>query len=47
MNRKVILALELEKEEHEVSDSDVDTRLQKVREMFSTMEEVVEDQGNK
>ena len=40
---KGYIGIELEKEEHEVSDSDVDTRLEKAREMFSTMEEVVED----
>ena len=42
---KGYIGLELEKEEHEVSDSDVDTRLQEVREMFGTMEEVVADRG--
>jgi trigger factor len=40
---KGYIGIELEKEEHEVSDSDVDTRLEKAREMFGTMEEVVED----
>jgi len=37
------LGLELEKEEHEVSESDVDARLQEIREMFGTMEEVASD----
>jgi len=39
------IGLELEKEEHEVGDSDVETRLQEVREMFSTMEELEADRG--
>ena len=37
------IGLELEKEEHEVSESDVEARLQEVREMFATMEEVITD----
>ncbi|HYA12702.1 MAG TPA: trigger factor [Syntrophales bacterium] len=41
------LGLELEKEEHEVSESDVDARLQEIREMFGTMEEVAADRGAK
>jgi len=40
---KDYIGLELEKEEHEVTDSDVDKRLQEVREMFGTMEEVEAD----
>jgi trigger factor len=39
------IGLELEKEEHDVGDSDVETRLQEVREMFSTMEELEADRG--
>lgn len=39
------IGLELEKEVHEVSDTDVDNRLQEVREMFGTMEEVIIDKG--
>ncbi len=42
---KGYIGLELEKEEYEVGDSDVDTRLQEVREMFGTMEEIVADRG--
>ncbi len=42
---KGYIDLELEKEERKVSDSDVDTRLQEVREMFGTMEEVLADRG--
>jgi trigger factor len=37
--------LELEKEEHDVSDADVEKRLQEVRDMFATMEEIEADRG--
>jgi len=37
--------LELEKEEHIVDDFDIEKRLQKVRDMFATMEEVEVDRG--
>jgi trigger factor len=37
--------LELEKEKYEVKDSDVEARLEEVRDMFSTMEEVEVDRG--
>ncbi len=39
------VGLELEKEKYEVQDSDVDARLEEVRDMFSTMEEVEADRG--
>ena len=39
------IGLELEKENHEVKDSDVDARLEEIRDMFSTMEEVDVDRG--
>ena len=39
------VGLELEKEKYEVKDSDVETRLEEVRDMFSTMEEVEVDRG--
>ena len=39
------VGLELEKEKHEVKDSDVEARLEEVRDMFSTMEEVEVDRG--
>jgi trigger factor len=42
---KDYVGLELEKEEHDVSDSDVEKRLQEVRDMFATMEEVEADRG--
>jgi trigger factor len=35
--------LELEKEEYNITEQDIDSRLQKMREMFATMEEVAED----
>jgi trigger factor len=35
--------LELEKEEYDVTEEDIDARLQNMREMFATMEEVAED----
>ena len=37
--------LELERDKYEVKDSDVDARLDEVRDMFSTMEEVEGDRG--
>ncbi|HET6460627.1 MAG TPA: trigger factor [Syntrophales bacterium] len=37
--------LELQKEEYEVKDSDVETRLEEIRDMFSTMEEIEVDRG--
>jgi len=39
------IGLELEKENSEVKDSDVDARLDEIRDMFSTMEEVGLDRG--
>jgi trigger factor len=39
------VGLELEKEKYEVKDSDVEARLEEVRDMFSTMEEVEVDRG--
>jgi trigger factor len=42
---KGYVGLELEKEEHDVTDSDVEKRLQEVRDMFATMEEVEADRG--
>ncbi|HEX7533764.1 MAG TPA: trigger factor, partial [Syntrophales bacterium] len=39
------IGLELKKERHEVKDSDVDARLEEIRDMFSTMEEVEADRG--
>ena len=42
---KGYIGLELEKENHEISESDVDARLQEVREMFGTMMEVATDRG--
>jgi trigger factor len=39
------VGLELEKEKYEVKDSDADARLEEVRDMFSTMEEVEADRG--
>jgi len=42
---KGYIGLELEKEDHEISESDVDARLQEVREMFGTMVEVATDRG--
>jgi len=42
---KGYVGLELEKEEHDVVDSDVEKRLQEVRDMFATMEEVEADTG--
>jgi trigger factor len=39
------IGLELEKERHEVKDSDVEARLEEIRDMFSTMEEVEADRG--
>lgn len=35
--------LELEKEEHEVTDADIDVKLQEMRDMFSTMEDAPDD----
>lgn len=40
---KGYIGLELEKEEHDVTDADVETRLQEVRDMFATMEEIEAD----
>ena len=37
--------LELVREEHDVSDADVEKRLQEVRDMFATMEEIEADRG--
>jgi trigger factor len=42
---KDYLGLELEKVEAVVTDDDLDTRLQDIRQMFATMEEVSEDRG--
>lgn len=39
------VGLELQKEEYEVNDSDVEARLEEVRDMFSTMEEIEVDRG--
>jgi trigger factor len=39
------VGLELVREEHDVTDADVEKRLQEVRDMFATMEEVEEDRG--
>jgi trigger factor len=39
------VGLELEKERHEVNDSDVEVRLEEIRDMFSTMEELEVDRG--
>ena len=39
------LDMELEKEELDVTDADVDARLQEIREMFATMQDVEEDRG--
>ena len=39
------IGLQLEREKYEVKDSDVDARLEEVRDMFSTMEEVEADRG--
>ena len=39
------IGLELEKEKREVKDSDVEARLEEIRDMFSTMEEVHVDRG--
>jgi trigger factor len=39
------VGLEIEKEKYEVKDSDVEARLEEVRDMFSTMEEVEVDRG--
>ncbi len=41
------LDMELEKEELDVTDADVDARLQEIREMFATMQDVEEDRGLK
>jgi trigger factor len=40
---KDYIGLELEREEKEVTESDIETRLQQIRHMFGTMEEVAED----
>jgi trigger factor len=40
---KDYIGLELEKEEREVTDADIDAKLQEMRDMFSTMEDVPED----
>lgn len=37
--------LEVEKEEYEVTDKDVDARLEQLREMYSTLENIDEDRG--
>ena len=42
---KGYIGLELEKEGHEVKDSDVEARLEEIRDMFGTMEEVEVDRG--
>ncbi len=39
------VGLELEKEKHDVKDSDIEARLEEIRDMFSTMEEVEVDRG--
>ncbi|MGA2330686.1 MAG: trigger factor [Syntrophales bacterium] len=39
------IGLELEKEKHEVEDSHVEARLEEIRDMFSTMEELEVDRG--
>ena len=39
------IGLELEKEKHEVEEYDVEARLEEIRDMFSTMEEVEVDRG--
>ena len=39
------VGLELQKEKYEVNDSDVEARLEEVRDMFSTMEEIEVDRG--
>ncbi|MGZ6238367.1 MAG: trigger factor [Syntrophales bacterium] len=39
------IGLELEKERHEVKDSDVEARLEEIRDMFGTMEEMEADRG--
>ncbi len=41
------LEMELEKEELDVTDADVDARLQEIREMFATMQDVEEERGLK
>jgi trigger factor len=40
---KGYIGLELEKEEKEVTESDIEARLQQIRHMFGTMEEVTDD----
>jgi trigger factor len=42
---KDYIGLELEKEETVVTDEDIATRMQEIRQMFATMEEVDEDRG--
>lgn len=42
---KDYVGLELEKEEATVTDEDLDARLQEIRHLFATMEEIVEDRG--
>lgn len=39
------IGLELQKEKHEVNDADVEARLEEIRDMFCTMEEVEADRG--
>jgi trigger factor len=39
--------LDLEKSKHEVTEADVEVRLEKMRQMFATMEDVEEDRGVK
>ncbi len=39
------IGLELQREEYEVNDSDVETRLEEIRDMFGTMEEIEDDRG--
>ena len=42
---KDYIGLELEKEEPVVTDEDLEARMQEIRQMFATMEEVKEDRG--
>lgn len=42
---KDYLGLELEKEDPAVTDAELETRLQEIRQMFSTMEDMSEDRG--
>jgi trigger factor len=42
---KDYVGLELEKEDPTVTDEDLDARLQEIRQLFATMEEITEDRG--